>query len=1542
QEGILFHHLMESEGDVYLSPTLFSFDSRERLDRFLQALQAVIDRHDILRTAIHWEGLAEPVQVVWRSAPLQVDQPVLDGGQSPIADQLRRRYDPRHYRVDVRQAPLMRIAIAEDAANGRWLMLHLLHHLSIDHTTLDALLVEVRALLLSQGDTLSSPQPFRNFVAEARLGVGRAEHEAYFRALLADVNEPTLPYGMSDARGNGEAMREAQRQVDAEIARQVRAKARALNVSVASLCHVAWAQVLARLSNRDDVVFGTVLFGRMQAGGSADRVLGMFINTLPVRVRLDNQTVAGSVQQTHAQLTQLLRHEHASLSLAQRCSAVAAPAPLFTAILNYRYSTEPAIADDKEHEQPWEGMQSLGGEELSNYPVSLDIDDLGAGLKLTAQVRMPADPAHVCDLMHTALAQLANALDSAPSVPIASLDILPEAERKRLLVDWNATESEFPESSCLHQLFEAQAAYKPDALAVCFENFRLTYGELNAQANRFVHHLRSHCVAPDATVALCVGRGPDMVMAMLAILKAGGAYLPLDPDYPVERLAYILSHARPVAIICAEQSNARIAEAVGTAGTPVINLDRDSVKWQAEDNGDLPCVISGVAPRHLAYVMYTSGSTGRPKGVMVEHRSVVNQVTALQRRYGLVAQDRVLQFAAPSFDMSVEEIFGALASGAALVLRTDAWLAGAAEFHGLCNAYAVSVANLPPMVWEQFLQREDKELPPSLRCVMLGGDAVHPEAIRRWLARTGHRPRLFNAYGPTEATVNATVHEPGIYDDGRQLIGRPLANTRIYIVDAGLRPVPVGVVGEICIGGAGVARGYLANAELTDRSFVADPFYAGFSARMYRTGDLGRYLHDGTVEFLGRRDAQVKIRGFRIELGEVEATLERHPEVRSAAAVAVDDPVSGRRLVACYTPRNEPADPQSLRRFLADFLPEYMVPTQFVALDALPLTPNGKLDRTALTQQVSVGAPQHGLESDYQAPQGEVEIRIAQIWAEVLGLERVGRRDHFFELGGHSLLAISLIERMRRAGLHTDVRVLFDTPTLAELADAVGDAHAIVAVPPNRIHPGCEVITPEMLPLVHLSEANIGDIVRHVPGGATNIQDIYPLAPLQEGILFHHMMEEEGDPYLLHGLYSFDSRDRLGRFVKALQTVVDRHDILRTAVLWEGLPEPVQVVWRTARIEIEEVTFDPAQGDPAAQLEARFDPRRYRLDVRRAPMIRLFAMYDAANSRWLALLLNHHLAGDHTTQDVVVNEVRTCLQGQAAHLPAPLPFRNFVVQARQAVSPEEHEAFFSRMLADVDQPTAPFGLTDVRGDGTDIVEAGLDVETGLAARIRKRAQAMGVSAATLCHLAWARVLAQLTGRDDVVFGTVLFGRMQGGEGADRALGLFMNTLPVRIDMRERSVQDGVRHTHALLTQLLRHEHASLALAQRCSAVPSSTPLFSAFFNYRHSVPVAASGDTPDGWEGIKALGGQERTNYPLTFSVDDLGNAFYLTAQVELPIQPERICAYMHAALEKLIDALEEAPQSPVAGLDVLPPAERMLVVDGWNATQRTGREGRF
>ncbi|HEX2092010.1 MAG TPA: condensation domain-containing protein, partial [Longimicrobiaceae bacterium] len=547
-----------------------------------------------------------------------------------------------------------------------------------------------------------------------------------------------------------------------------------------------------------------------------------------------------------------------------------------------------------------------------------------------------------------------------------------------------------------------------------------------------------------------------------------------------------------------------------------------------------------------------------------------------------------------------------------------------------------------------------------------------------------------------------------------------------------------------------------------------------------------------------------------------------------------------------------------------------------------------------------------------------------------------GRWDHFFELGGHSLLAVRLIERLRRRGLHTEVRALFTTPTLAELAAVVGGESAEAEVPPNRIPTPCDAITPEMLPLVELSQAEIDALVAAVPGGARNVQDVYPLAPLQEGILFHHLLATNGDTYLLSALYSFDTRERLDAYLCALQAVIDRHDILRTSVMWEGLPEPVQVVWREARLEVAEVELDPAGGDAAKQLWARFDPRHHRLDVRRAPLFRPYVARDEAGGRWLLLQQKHHLISDHTAQEVLQGEVEAHLLGRADRLPTPLPFRGFVAQARLGASRARDEAFFRQLLGDVDEPTAPFGLMDAWGDGSGIAEARLPVEGELAARLRERARRLGVSAATVFHVVWAQVLARVSERDDVVFGTILLGRMQGGAGADRALGPFINTLPVRVRVGSEGVEATVRGVHAQLAELLRHEHASLAVAQRCSGVAAPTPLFTAALNYRHSSTSAngpRSSEAGGAWGGMRAIHGEERTNYPLGLAVDDRGEEFEVKVQAPESVGPERVCAMVRRALEGLVEALEGAPRRPVESVEVLDEAERARLVEEWNAT---------
>ena len=990
QEGLLYHHLTDAH-DPYQQQALFSFARREQLDAFASALQQVIDRHDILRTSLVWDALEQPMQVVWRQAQLRVE--VLREPAQPL---------------DLRQAPLMALDYAEEPQHQRWVARLRFHHLVNDATSTTLLVDEIRAHLLGQQAQLPVPVPYRNMVAQARSTARQAAHEAFFRERLADVDEPTLAFGLQKRQALRAETEEAQRSLSDALNLRLRSQARALGVSAASLFHLAWAQVLSRVAGREDVVFGTVLLGRLQAGEGAERALGMFINTLPLRLRLAGKNVADALHDTHAQLSALLAHEQASLALAQRRSGVP---ELFNSLLNYRHTS----ADPGLNLVP--GIALLSSEDILSYPLMLTVDDTASGfrLKVMAPDTVGAEP--VLSYFDTALNGLLDVLESTPDMPLRGMQVLPASQLHTLLVDFNATSTDYPQTLTVQALFEAHARRTPDAIAVQAGQHALTYRQLNERANQLAFHLREHGVQPDSRVALCVERGLDLVVGLLGILKAGGAYVPLDPGYPRERLAYMLTDSQPVALLV----QAATREGVGDVSIPLIDFDHCTWNQAPIDNPSVP----GLSVANLAYVMYTSGSTGTPKGVMIEHRGLGNLLHWGSQLCPNAEGGALLQRAPFSFDGSVWELFWPLSNGMRLVLARPDGHREPAYLAQVIREQQIRVIQFVPAMLQQFLDLDESALCTSLTDIVCGGGELTAALARGVQARLP-TVRLHNVYGPTEATVDscAWTLEPGAPVPALQLpIGRAINNTRLYVLDAHDAPVPMGISGQLHIGGVGVARGYLGLEQLTAERFIESPFVPG--DRLYRTGDLVRYLPDGTLEFLGRNDFQVKLRGVRLELGEIEARLAAHPALHEVAVLIRDE-----RLVAYFTLRGQAPSLQALRDHVLEHLPEYMVPAAFVQLDALPLNPAGKLDRKAL--------PAPGLEAvlsrAYEAPVGEVETLMAGIWADVLKLERVGRHDHFFELGGHSLLAVNLVARLRKAGLDVDARTLFSQPTLAQLA----------------------------------------------------------------------------------------------------------------------------------------------------------------------------------------------------------------------------------------------------------------------------------------------------------------------------------------------------------------------------------------------------------------------------------------------------------------------------------------------------------------------------
>ncbi|SFW90097.1 non-ribosomal peptide synthetase, partial [Pseudomonas sp. NFACC10-1] len=1012
QEGILYHHLAAEQGDPYVLQTVFETADLTRLNAFVDALQSVIDRHDILRTAVLWQGLETTVQVVCRQARLLLEQVELDPLEGPIMEQLQQRFDPRHSRLDISQAPLLRLIFAEDQPNQRCAAILLFHHMVLDHTAMEIVLHDMQAHLLGQADQLEAAIPYRNYVAQARLGVSREAHEAFFRELLGDIDEPTLPFGLLDVQGDGRDVEESSLTLDRQLNRRLRAQARQLGVSAASLMHLAWAQVLSQVSGRHTVVFGTVLMGRMHSGEGAERALGMFINTLPLRVDLAGQGARDGVRATHARLTALLGHEHAPLVLAQRCSGVAAPLPLFSALLNYRHSS--VAEPTNESIEAWRGIDVQNGEERTNYPLTLNVDDQGDGFRFSVLVTGKVGAGRVCGYLQTALENLLVALEQSPDAALESLPILPAAEREQLLVQFNDTALDYPQQQTIHGLFEAQAERTPQAMAVVHGEQRLTYRELNEQANRLAHALRKQGVQPDSRVGICVERGVEMVVGLLAILKAGGGYVPLDPAYPVERIAYMLQDSAPAAVLAQSATEALLVD----VSVPVINLDASN--WQ--DESALNPQVPGLTSAHLAYLIYTSGSTGLPKGVMIEHRNTVNFLSWAHTAFDGSALEKTLFSTSLNFDLAVYECFAPLTSGGSIEVVTNVLELQHGE-------HDIGLVNTVPSALKALL--EINGLPESVHTVNVAGEALKRSLVENLFEKTSVQ-RLCNLYGPSETTTYSSWVAMDRENGFASHIGKPVGNTQFYLLDEQRQPVPLGVAGEIYIGGAGVARGYLNRDDLTAERFLADPFSRQPQARMYRTGDLGRFLPDGNIEYLGRNDDQVKIRGFRIELGEIDACLARHPAVQDTVVTAREDVPGDKRLVAYYTVRSAQTEPaiDSLRGWLLGQLPAYMVPVAYVRLDALPLTPNGKLDRKALP------APGEGalISRGYEAPQGEREVLIAEIWQDLLGVTQVGRHDHFFELGGHSLLAVSLMERMRQEGLEAEVKSLFKHPTLMEYA----------------------------------------------------------------------------------------------------------------------------------------------------------------------------------------------------------------------------------------------------------------------------------------------------------------------------------------------------------------------------------------------------------------------------------------------------------------------------------------------------------------------------
>ncbi|WP_344142228.1 amino acid adenylation domain-containing protein, partial [Polymorphospora rubra] len=1502
QRRMWFISQLEGPSPTYNMPIVLRLPADVDRAALAAALRDVIGRHEVLRTVLEVAD-GEPYQRVigedevrWELETADVTGHCFDlAVEPPIRAALL--------------ADLTLVVVVHHIAGDGWSMAPLIRDLSHAYEARargeaprwEPLPVQYADYTLWQRDLLGDENDPDSLLAR---------QIAYWRTELADGPEelplPTDRPRPPVATHRGHAVR---LNFAPELHARLRRLARERGVTVYMVFQAALAATLSRLGAGTDIPIGSAVAGRTDE--ALHDLIGCFVNTLVIRSDLSDDPAFGELLERVRQKG-LDAYAHQDVPFERLVEKIApsrsmARQPLFQVILTFQDTRTVAGLAATRLGEPITALPE--GQVAAKFDLTVlageMVDEHGAPAGITGMVSGAADlfDARTVEMIAGCLLRVLATVSADPLVRVSDLDILADGERERVLHGFNRVESP-ASASPLMEAFERVVRERPDAVAVG----TLSYGELGERVGRLASVLRAEGVGVESVVALCLPRGVDTVVAILAVWRAGGAYLPIDVKLPADRIAYLISDSRPVVTL----STSEIVEDLPVGRHRMLVLDDALTRMRLA----AAAPVGGAAPLagQAAYVIYTSGSTGRPKGVTVTHAGLSNYVAAVTDRLGWgVPGERYALLQAQVTDLGNTTLFAALATGGSVHIPDEELVADAAGLAGFLREQRIDhVKAVPSQVAALASAGVDGVLP--RRSLVLGGEATPPELATR-LREAAAGQRIFNHYGPTETTIGVAATEL----DGT--VGTPLAGTRFFVLDESLRPVPIGVTGELYVAGEQLARGYHA-AVLTAQRFVACPWDTG--RRMYRTGDRARWTVAGRLVVAGRVDEQVKIRGHRVEPGELRNVLLELPGVAQAAVVAQADAAGDMRLVAYVVPEDADADPAGFKSALAARLPDHMVPSAVVLLEAIPLTNNGKLDRAALPapdQKRAVG----------RAPANPQEEILCAGFAEVLGVESVGVDDDFFALGGHSLLAVALVEWLRRHAVSVSVRGLFQSPTPAQLAELTGPP--VVVVPPNLIPVGAERISAEMVPLAGLSDEQLAVVVGQVPGGAANVADVYPLAPLQEGIFFHYLLQagSGSDVYASPRVVRFVSRERLDAFLDALRQVIARHDIYRTAIVWEGLPEPVQVVVREASLPVEEVVLT-SDGDPVAHLREMAEQR---MDVRRAPLMNIHVAAEPGSGQWLMLLRIHHLAQDHTTQDVLLRELAAILGGAGDALPEPVPFREFVAQARLGVPRQEHERYFAGLLGDVTETTAPYGLMDAHGDGSDVRRAYLEVEGKIAGQVREVARGLGVSAATVFHLAWARVLAAVSGRDDVVFGTVLFGRMNAGAGADQVPGLFLNTLPVRVRVGNADVGAALLALRDQLAWLLVHEHAPLSLAQQASGVPGGTPLFTSILNYRHSQRAANQPDRDGGnvFAGMRMLQSTQATNYPIAVAVDDNGSGFGLTVEAAAGADADAACRLLHTCLGDLAAALDGDAQRRLSSVAVLDVAARWRMLADWNDT---------
>ena len=1311
-----------------------------------RALGAIVRRHEALRTTFDTREGA-PVQVLheapepWRLPILQVTGA---GGSAAEAEVQRQVQAEATKPFDLQEGPLFR-AILWRIDDEHHVLLLTMHHIVSDGWSMTVLFRELAALYDAFRAQRGSPLPelavqLVDVAAWQRndLQGERMQQElSYWREQLRGAPPLDLPLQkvrppVFSYRG-GSVSLALPPKLAAELQRVAQEQGATLFMALLGV----WQILLWRHSHQEDFCVGTAIANRTRA--EMEPLIGFFVNTLALRTRLEGSATFVETLRGVRDVC-LGAYAHADVPFERLVDEVGVERTL---------SRNPLFQVMFALESAAQGKMELPGLRTSPVAIQGTTTQFDLTLAFTEQTdgRLEGRIEYAQDLfdretvgrMCGHYARLVEAIVENPEARIGQLPLLTDAERQQIVVEWNQTHTHPLQSRCIHELFAEQAARTPNAVAAVFEDQRLTYRELNSRANKLAHHLRALGVGPDVLVGLCVERSLEMLIGLLGILKAGGAYVPLDPAYPQERLTFMLEDARPAVVLVQGPLRGRLP----ATWEPCVSLEDIAALSSLPDDGP-PCVS---APEHLAYVLYTSGSTGRAKAVAVEHRGASNLAQTQAKALGIGPESRVLQFTSLSFDVSVLEISLSLCHGGSLHIGSADRVGDPAALAEWVRRDTINVAAFPAVMLTALSPEEF----PSLSTVIIGGEIAPAETALSWAK---HR-RLFNQYGPTEATVCAVMAECS-RDVLPPVIGRAIANTEIYLLDRHLAPVPVGVSGEIHIGGVGLARGYLDRPELTREKFIANPFSRDPRARLYKTGDVARYRPDGNLEFLGRVDHQVKIRGFRVELGEIESALSSHPSVHAAVVVAREDTPGNKRLVAYVVPGEGDCSQAALREHLRAALPDHMIPAAFVEMSALPRTPNGKVDRNALPAPEGQRPEQ---DRAFVAPRTPTEEVLAGIWAEVLRLDRVGVLDNFFELGGDSILTIQIINKVERAGLRLSMRQMFQHQTVAALAT--------VAI------------------------ASTGSAEEQGP-----VSGPVALTPIQRWFF----EQELADPHHFNQAILLEARERLDlrALAEAVRCLVRHHDALRLRFVREGAR--VRQVNAGADETVTVATVDLSAVPAAAEqqaIEAAAAEVQGSLCLETGPLMRV-AVLDLGPERPSRLLLViHHLAVDAVSWRILLEDLETgylqACRGEAPRL--PLKTTSFQRWSEQ-LSSHAGSDVVRQELSYWRSVSPPTPLPVDREGGENTVASARTVEVALSVEetrtlLRQVPEVFQTQINDVLLLALAQALAPFTGTRRLRVDLEGHGREEIASGLDvtRTVGWFTTIFPVAVELPEAPLSE---------------------------------------------------------------------------------------------------------------------------------------------------------